>query len=276
MAKKPSVKEFRDKIWEYHSKNRRDLPWRRTQDPYKILVSEIMLQQTQVKRVLLKYKSFLKRFPTLKSLAEAPLRDVLIEWQGLGYNRRGSNLKKTAEFIRKEFNGKFPKTFEELIKLPGIGQSTAGALLNFCFNTPTVFIETNIRSVFLYFFFKDSSDVSDTLIREKVEYTLVHTNSREWYYALYDYGTMLKLSKDPATRIIHRVSKHYKKQSRFQGSNRETRSQILKCILASKSALSIEKICEKTGCVKQVILKNLISMEKEGLITNTPKGWKAA
>lgn len=276
MPKNRLTEQFKKTIWKYHSENRRDLPWRNTHDPYKILVSEMMLQQTQVSRVLIKYKSFLKKFPNAKALASAPLRDVLLEWQGLGYNRRAMYLKKTAEVVTKELKGRFPNTAEALMKLPGIGQSTAGALIAFSHNKPSVFIETNIRSVFMHFFFKNTSSVSDTMIKELVEETLDTENSREWYYALYDYGTMLKKSSNKETRSIHRNSKHYKKQSKFAGSNRELRSKIIKYLLSSKITRNINQISKEIGTRNDLIEKNLKTMQKEGLILLSPKGWKTA
>lgn len=274
MSKKPSIKGFRKIIWKYHAKNRRDLPWRRTHNPYRILVSEVMLQQTQVSRVLIKYKSFLQKFPDVKALASASLHDVLLEWQGLGYNRRAMFLKKAAEAILNNHKGKFPKTLEELIKLPGIGQSTAGALLSFSFNSPTVFIETNIRSVFLHFFFKDNSSVSDTMIGELVEKSLDQKNPREWYYALYDYGSMLKRSNDRSIKNIHRKSKHYKKQSSFIGSNRQLRSGIIRFLLQSKKAQSSSEIVKNLDSNSESVIKNLQSLLKEGMIARNSEGWK--
>ncbi|MES3005782.1 MAG: A/G-specific adenine glycosylase [Patescibacteria group bacterium] len=276
MIIKPSIKQFQKVIWGYHAEHRRSLPWRRTRDPYKILVSEMMLQQTQVGRVLEKYRSFLKKFPSIKILATAPLQEVLLEWQGLGYNRRALYLKKTAKTVANDHNGKFPQTQEELLKLPGIGQSTAGALLAFAYNLPAIFVETNIRSVFLHFFFKDISSVPDTMIRELVEKTFDYSNPREWYYALYDYGTMLKKSVDANTRSVHRKSKHYKKQSKFIGSNRELRSRIIKHILSSSKAQSTEQIIKKVLGDSEAITSNLKSMRKEGLLKHVTQGWKTA
>ena len=282
------IKAFQKEIRSYHSKNRRDLPWRNTADPYKILVSEVMLQQTQVLRVLEKYKSFLKKFPNVEALAKASITEVLKEWQGLGYNRRGLYLKKTAEIVIKEYNGKFPKDRESLIKLPDIGQSTAGALLAFSYGVPAIFIETNIRSVFLHFFFRENSFVTDTMILELVEKTIDRQAPREWYYALYDYGTHLKASKDKTTRSIHQKSAHYKKQSAFRGSNREIRSLILSYLLKSSTTQTLDAIkknispelCKRSALPDDlggVISKNLKRMEQEGLIISQPKrsiqGW---
>src|SRR6185312_9536719 len=220
---------FKHTVWKfYRAHGRGHLPWRQTREPYKILVSEIMLQQTQVERVIPKYKSFLKKFPTARALAKATNKDVLLEWQGLGYNRRALALKRAAEAVVSDFGGKFPQTLEELLTLPGVGRATAGDLLAFAFNKPAIVIETNIRTVFIHHFLRDKKNIPDKQILELIEKTLDKKRPREWYYALMDYGAHLKKTLgNNATR-----SKHYKKQSTFKGSNRELRSHILKLILA--------------------------------------------
>jgi len=222
------VNNFQKIIWNYYNKNKRNFPWRNTKDPYKILVSEIMLQQTQTSRVVVKYKEFLKKFPTLKDLAGARLSEVLKVWIGLGYNRRAKYLHECAKAIVKDYKGKFPKDFNALIKLPGIGQSSAGAILNFAFNIPTPFIETNIRTVYIHHFFKDKTNILDKEIFKIISKTLDTKNSREWFYALYDHGSYLKstLTTNPSRR-----SSHYKKQSVFKGSFREKRAFVLKSLL---------------------------------------------
>lgn len=139
----------------YHA-HPRPMPWRRTRDrrdPYKILVSEIMLQQTQVAHVIPFYKNFIKKFPDFATLAQAKTADILLAWQGLGYNRRPLALQKLAREVTIKHNGRLPRIAAELIKLPGIGPYTAGAIRAFAFNEPDVFIETNIRRVFIHFFF---------------------------------------------------------------------------------------------------------------------------
>lgn len=252
---------FKKTIWNYYKKHgRHDLPWRKTKDPYKILVSEVMLQQTQVNRVIEKYKSFLKKFPTVKALAQAPLKEVLLEWQGLGYNRRAKYLKLCAEKVTHEHEGTFPKTVKELTALPGIGPATAGDILAFAYNIPVPVIETNIRSVFIHFF-KTSTDqpVHDRDLLPLIEKALDIKNPREWYWALFDYGAYLKQTRNPNTE-----SKHYVKQSPFKGSNREKRSQILKLILTG--AKSEKEITKALGYESDVVQKNLEQMVKEQLI----------
>ncbi len=205
-----------------------------TLDPYRILVSEVMLQQTQVSRVIPKYEAFLKKFPDVSSLADAPLSDVLKLWSGLGYNRRAINLQKAAKEIVSKYGGIFPKTVLELDELPGIGEATAGAIVAYAFNTPTVYIETNIRRVFLHFFFPRSSKVPDNKLLPLIEAAVDKKNPREWYYALMDYGAMLKATiPNPNKR-----SKHYSKQAKFEGSNRQIRGRILKLLVKEKEISS--------------------------------------
>ncbi|MES2213538.1 MAG: A/G-specific adenine glycosylase [Patescibacteria group bacterium] len=261
------VAKFKKIIWTRYKTHKRDFPWRRTRDPYKILVSEIMLQQTQAPRVVSKYRSFLKKFPNTKILTEAELSEVLLEWQGLGYNRRAVYLKKCAEKIESEFDGKFPKDFKLLCSLPGIGPATAGDILAFAWNIPVPLIETNIRSVFIHFFFpdveKDSAKVltkiSDSEILPLIEKTLDMENPREWYWALFDYGAFLKETHNPSRR-----SSHHTKQSAFKGSNREKRAKILKLILQKPH--TEKELVKALEYETNVVSKNLESMIKEGLI----------
>jgi len=254
------MKKFQDEVRRYYRDHKRILPWRSTKDPYKILVSEVMLQQTQVERVKGYYEAFLKKFPTASVLAAAPLENVLMSWKGLGYNRRAVNLKRTAEIIT-QTNGKFPKEYAGLISLPGIGPGTAGAIINFAYNIPTAFIETNIRSVYLHFFFKGKSGVSDKEILKLVEKTQDMKNPREWYYALYDYGVMLK--KTIGNQNMRSV--HYKKQSTFKGSNRELRANMLFYIL-EKKRVTINALVKHLKKDKEIVLKNVVTFEKECVI----------
>jgi A/G-specific adenine glycosylase len=239
------IKKFKKDILSFYKKQKRDFAWRQTTNPYNILVSEIMLQQTQTTRVVKKYDEFLSRFPTLATLAEAQLKDVLVLWQGLGYNRRARFLYEGAKVIMEKYGGKFPQTYKELIELPGIGQSTTGAIMNFSFNIPTPFIETNIRTVFIHHFFSHKprkastqQKVSDKELLELIEQTIDRKNPRDWFYALYDYGTYLKsmLDTDPAKK-----SAGYKKQSTFRGSFRQKRAQVLRYILKT-STTTVDEI----------------------------------
>ncbi len=253
------LKHFKSTICDYYKAHGRNLPWRKTHDPYKILVSEIMLQQTQVGRVLDKYERFLNRFPTFHALAIASLQEILSIWRGLGYNRRAVALNKTAHIVVQQFDGKLPSDEQTLQELPGVGKTTAGTIRAFAFNEPAVFIETNIRTVFLYMFFKDKQRTKDSEIYPLVELTLDRGNPREWYYALMDYGVMLKKTCGNPSRM----SAHHKKQATFQGSNRQLRGAIVALILERPGITETELINslhEKKGTIEQ----NLTKLEQEG------------
>lgn len=223
------------------------------------MVSEIMLQQTQVKRVEKKYREFVKTFPTLKSLALAPLADVLRAWQGLGYNRRAKMLHRAAQEVLEQHGGVMPRDFDTLTKLPGIGPSTAGGICAYAYNTPIVLIETNIRRIFIHHFFHNTSGVGDAEITPLVEMALDRSNPREWYSALMDYGTFLA----ETTPNPNRKSKHYSKQSAFKGSKREVRGAVLR-------ALTEKPLTEKELLIlsfeKERIVEGLLNLSSEHLI----------
>jgi A/G-specific adenine glycosylase len=248
---------FKHLVWDFYKENKRAMPWRETTDPYAILVSEIMLQQTQVPRVLKKFPEFIKKFPTVKSLARATIPDVLALWQGLGYNRRALALKRAAEHIINERASAFPNLYSELIELPGVGDATAHAILAYAFNKPAVFIETNIRTVFIHHFFAKSLNVSDEHILPLVQQTLDYKNPREWYWALMDYGTYLKKNfGNPNVK-----SKRYTKQSPFEGSYRQKRSNLLKLFLNKKN-LTLNEICNELNFSKSIthdLLSDLVN-----------------
>lgn len=216
----------------YHQHGRHDLPWRRPEpggsfDPYKILVSEIMLQQTQVVRVIPKFEAFTVQFPTVQALASSNVAEVLRAWQGLGYNRRAKFLWLAAQQVVTDFNGRFPNDAKQLQCLPGVGVNTAGAILAYAFNQPTMFIETNIRTVYIHDFFKDETDISDQAVRDMLALTLDTQEPRVFYWALMDYGSYLK----KAVGNLSRSSKSYAKQTSFHGSRRQIRGQVIRLLL---------------------------------------------
>ncbi len=225
--------KFRTLVWRhYRVHGRHDLPWRKTYDPYKVLVSEVMLQQTQVERVIPFYKKFIKKFPTARHLASASLASVLQMWQGLGYNRRAKQLHAAAkEFetipilsYRTDLVSNTNDVVLELRKLSGVGPYTACAVAAFAFNKNVIFIETNIRTAIIHHFFRKKRRVSDDEIEKILMQMLPKGRAREWYSALMDYGAYLKRSG-----ISHNAqSRHYAKQSKFVGSLREARGAILR------------------------------------------------
>lgn len=263
-----AVRRFRRRIYGYYRKNGRQFPWRETREPYQILVSEIMLQQTQTERVAKKFGQFVKRFPDFDSLAKSPLRDVLDIWQGLGYNRRAIALREAAELVLTNFDGKLPACVDSLVKLPGIGKATASAICVFAFDQPAVFIETNIRRVFLHFFFPHENGVRDADILPLVEKTLDRKNPRDWYYALMDYGVMLK-KENPNP---NRRSAHYQKQPPFKGSDRQIRGTILK-LLVEKRRISERQVMSSIDTDAERIRRILCSLCEEGFIKKKGAGY---
>lgn len=248
----------------YANSGRHDLPWRLpgpdgTFDPYSILVSEVMLQQTQVSRVIPKFQGFIAQFPTARILAEASLGEVLIAWSGLGYNRRAKFLWQAAGRIMYHFGGIVPQSHQDLVTLPGIGSNTAGATIAYAFNKPVVYIETNIRTVFIHHFYKDQASIPDTHILELVKATLPKTDVRAWYWALMDYGTHLKQTVGNASQR----SKVYAKQSAFHGSRRQIRGKIIK--LLTTGAYTKAQLVQEIGDERvPAILEDL---SREGLVT---------
>ena len=243
----------------YEEYGRHTLPWRKTTNVYRILVSEIMLQQTQVDRVIPKYKEFLKAFPTIAALRKASLGEVLTVWQGLGYNRRAKMLHECVKAI----STNLPDTYEGLMKLPGVGPYTAGAVCAFAYNKPVPIIETNIRTVYLHHFFKDKKSVSDAAIMKKVERTLDRENPRTWYWALMDYGAHLKKT------VGNMKGAAYTKQSTFKGSDREVRGAIVRTLASGEPVKALPFAKERL----QLQLQKLVSegmIEKRGGVYRLP------
>ena len=255
------IRSFQTVIYQYYEQNGRNLPWRKTKNPYKIFISEIMLQQTQVTRVIDKYNRFISIFPNFQSLADASLKDILLAWQGLGYNRRALMLKQTARTIITEYNGEFPSRLDDLVKLSGLGKTTASSILAFAFNQPVVFIETNIRRVYIHHFFDGKENINDRDIIPLVEATLDVSNPALWYHALMDYGAMLK-KKVPNP---NRRSLHYQKQPPFDNSDRQIRGAILR-ILLEKSPISCTDIVEILGANMTRVENILFQLKKEKLV----------
>jgi A/G-specific adenine glycosylase len=254
-------KEFQKIVLDHYRKYGRDLAWRKTADPYRILVSEIMLQQTQVDRVMIKYPAFIETFPDFAMLAAAPLSEVLGIWQGMGYNRRVISLQKCAERVVTEFGGLLPASVDTLATFPGIGRATASSICAFAFNMPVIFIETNIRRVFIHFFFSDTVTVNDAEILPIVEGTLFREDPRTWYNALMDLGTSLKKTvPNPNRRSVH-----YTKQSAFEGSDREIRGWILKSLLADNGMDNKTILGQYPGDPAR-IRRIIAALEHEGFI----------
>jgi len=267
MSQVVDKKQFQDLVWDYYHDHKRNyLPWRTHCEDvnfaYRVLVSEIMLQQTQVNRVIDKFNQWMELFPTISSLANADLDVVLSAWNGLGYNRRAKYLLESAKIIVSRYRGKIPCDTIQLESLPGIGKATAAAIVVYAYNLPMVFIETNIRTVFIFHFFPYVEAVADTELTSIIKNCLDKENPREWYWALMDYGSFLKQTLGN----ISKNSKHYRKQSTFMGSTRQLRGTILKLLLASSRTYNELRECSHFD---ERLDKVLLTLEKEKLIKKT-------
>lgn len=256
--KKPLIRALlRELKTFYATHGRAHLPWRHTNDPYKILVSELMLQQTQVERVVPFYNRFVKRFPDAKTLSKAKLGDVLTYWQGLGYNRRAKYLYETAHLIAAD-------GFTDQ-KFPGVGPYTRGAVLAFACNQPTVFIETNIRTAFLQRVGGSQYHpkvVSDQELLPLVAWALKESRMqpRDFYAALMDYGSYLKRQ---GVKLNHK-SKHYTKQSKFKGSARQLRGAIVRELL--KRPATSTQLIHNLSRTRGEVERELARLVHEGLL----------
>lgn len=261
------IVQFQEKIYQFYERNRRSFAWRENYLPYNVFISEVMLQQTQTSRVVLKYEQWLSRFDSFAAVAAAPSHDILLAWQGLGYNRRAIALQKAAQTIVQDFAGQLPADPKLLQMLPGIGPNTAGSICAFAFNLPVVFIETNIRSVFLHEFFAGRDKVDDKEILHLVQQTLPTSDARNWYYALMDYGVFLKKEM----KVKNSASKQYVRQSKFLGSRRQVRGAIIRMLAKAKSLLHQDLV----DLVQQELPNNYHDVElvlqqlvREALITS--------
>ena len=255
---------FNEYLNDFYINNKRILKWREEINPYYILVSEFMLQQTQVSRVIDYFDKFINKLPTLESLARAEQHNVLSLWSGLGYNRRALYLHNAAKIIWHEYKGIIPDDYTELLKIKGIGPYTAKAIVTYSYNIPLIFVETNIRTVFFIYYknalFINEDKIDDTVIEELIVKTINKENPREWYYALMDWGTQLK--KEYKDRHIQK-SKLFTKQSQFNGSIRQIRGKIIKTLLEKKTIPEKEllNICDDARtneCIKILIKENFI------------------
>lgn len=272
MLTEGQVTDFRETVWDYFASHRRDMPWRDDPSPYHVLVSELMLQQTQVSRVVPKFQEFMARFPSIADLAAAPLSDVLSTWNGLGYNRRAKFLHAAAQKVMSDFGGTLPSARDELVSLPGIGPNTAGAILAYAFNRQIAFIETNVRTVLFHHFFADQTDIDDKILLPIVQQVCDPEHPREWYWALMDYGTHLK--QTAGNNIAQ--SKHYARQSKFEGSRRQVRGRVLRELMTGGRQVS-ELVAlladERTQSVIDDLSREGLIEQDAGLIrlTGSPK-----
>ena len=257
------IQSFSQYIWQWYASHKRDFVWRETSNPYYILLSEMMLQQTQTHRVLPKYHLFVDTWPTLKDLSTASLTDVLYAWKGLGYNRRAKALH-TIAIKSKEYNYTLPNDETLLLTFPMIGPATSSAIRSFAYGEKSIYLETNIRRLIIHHFFATSEEVHDKQIREILALLVEHQDDvKNWYYALMDAGVhMKKMGINP-----NRRSSHYKKQSPFENSHRQIRSTLL-FIITQEGIQKESDLIEKSVFPEDRILTALHSLEQDGLIHN--------
>ena len=271
MSTATSRESFRKEVTDYWEKHgRHPLPWRHTDDAYRILVSEVMLQQTQVPRVTLKYAEFLKKFPTVHALAKARLADVLKVWSGLGYNRRGKYLHDAAKAIVREHKGKVPREYTALRKLSGVGDYTARAVRVFAFNEPDVLIETNIRAAYIHHYFGAHKKVTDAEILPLAEEAAKGQDPREWHWALMDYGSFVKKLHQNPTRL----SAHYVVQMKFEGSLRQVRGAILK--LLTQGPRGDLALAHELSYDAKKVREALSGLKRDGLVVPARGSWRIA
>ncbi len=249
-------------VLDFYDRYGRKFPWRETDDVYRVLLSEMMLQQTQTGRVLEKYQEFLTLWPTLEDLAQAPFDQLLDHWRGLGYNRRALNLKRCAQ-ASEAYGYTLPCDEKALLALPGIGPSTAAAIIAFSYHKPAIYLETNIRRVLLFAFHPEEEAVEDRILRDDLKRLLpLAGDGKRWYYALMDYGVLLKhLVPNPNAR-----SKGYHRQSRFEGSNRQVRGMLVHA-LSESGARDIQALYGMLPFGPERIDKALSDLVRDGLVS---------
>ena len=257
------VKEFQQKVMDWWSKNARDLPWRNNPGPYEVLVSEVMLQQTQVSRVIPKYLEFLREFPTVEVLAASETKRLLTVWSGLGYNRRALWLRETAREI--VARGGFPQEVKDLRELKGIGPYTSRSILIFAFNKDLAAVDTNIRRVLIASGFADES-MTPKEVQAVADALLLRGRSRDWHNALMDYGSEVLTA---STTGIAPTSR----QPEFRRSTRQIRGGIIRILTGTESMTSGQLYtqlgleCDKetmTSVLDQLVTEKLIESQSRG------------
>ena len=266
---KRAIRVFQNRIFSWWARNKRDLPWRHTHDPYTILVSEVMLQQTQVSRVIAKYEEFLYFFPDVYTLSHATAAKVLRVWRGMGYNRRALYLRKAAKMVVEKWKGEFSESERQLSTLPGVGTYTARALLVFAFKKQIWAVDTNIRKIITHFFFKGKPQ-KESVIDDVAQQLVPENKSWEWHQALMDYAALrLRDVKRPFAQ--GKFSKKLRRSIPFRETNRFYRGRIVDRLrggqVGEKKLLKeLVGTYHKSEDLFQTIL---VGLERDGLIART-------
>lgn len=285
------------RVLEWFDEHGRHLPWRETRDPYRTLVAEVMLQQTQTGRVAPSYETFLGRFPTLERLAHAPAMDVIQAWRGLGYNRRAVDLQRTAQAIARDHGGVFPREPMALRRLPGLGEYTSSAIACFAFDAQVPVVDTNVRRVLARAALgKDASEVRADRFATLATDWLPSGEAYRWNQALMDVGAMLCRVAKPIcakcplrTTCVYRTKGRHrtapvraeKREERFEGSRRQKRGTIVDHLRrAARKGITISELSHlmhPDGDSDPAVLVELLTkLEKEGLAELTPGARKGS
>jgi len=251
------IRNFRTKVFAFYKTRGRDLPWRKTTDPYKILISEFMLQQTQVSRVIEYFGKWIKLWPTINHLARATRSEVLMAWMGLGYNTRAVNLHRAAKIIIKDYDSNVLEAVECYKEIAGIGEYTSRAVRIFAANADLVTVDTNIRRILIHEF-RLSEDISGGALLSIAERCLPKGRSRKWHNALMDYGALYLTGTKTGIRPKTQQSTF------FKGSDRQIRAHILRTLLLQTSSLS--ELYNTCSVEEKRLLRILDKMVHEQLI----------
>lgn len=260
-----AVARLSDFVWSLYRREGRSFPWRETDDPYRILLSELMLQQTQTERVLPKYEQFLSLWPDFEAMASSSLLEVLSAWKGLGYNRRALALRTIAQ-KSVAYGWTLPNDYQALLEFPMIGPATAAAVMAFSHHEKSIYLETNIRRVLIHQFHPNEQHVGDIQLKQELAQLLdLQTDYKHWYYALMDYGVMLK------KQVVNpnRRSAHYSRQSKFEDSNRQIRGMLL-LVFTEQGPQDFEGLCRQLPFDRERIGACLSALEAEGFISLLP------
>jgi A/G-specific adenine glycosylase len=265
------VRALQARLLDWYAENRRDLPWRRTADPYAILVSEVMLQQTQVPRVTPRFTEWLEAWPDLESLAAAPLVDVLRRWQGLGYNNRARRLQACAQAaVAAAAEGRpaeLPLTPEALRALPGIGPYTARAVLIFAHNADLAAVDANVRRVLTHEL-RLPRGLGERDLQAVADAALPPGRSRDWHNALMDYGSLVLTAR--STGIASRS-----RQAAFEGSRRQKRARLLRRLL-DHGAQSLGELATSTRLPPEETADLLRRLGRDGLVLESGGVWRVS
>tara|TARA_B100000085_G_C18413639_1_gene459676 strand:- start:15 stop:848 length:834 start_codon:yes stop_codon:yes gene_type:complete len=260
------TEELKIDLINWYKKNKRDFPWRNSSNPWKILLIEILAQQTQLERANKYYKRFIREFPSPKVMSDSSFEKILKMWTGLGYNNRAKRLHQASKIIEK--NG-FNKIYPNFEVLPGVGQYTKNALLSFAYNEKVLAVDTNLERIVQRYFGVDNTN---DFFNKYSRYLLEKVSSRDINQAFMDFGSSICKNSNPKCSLCpieNNCKKYFSKKNnskeRFRGSNREIRGKIIK-LLIENNHIQKEKVIEEIKEDQEKVTKALLGLEKDKLI----------